>query len=393
MNILNPEHQLGAEDQLKVLEMGSPHGLYGAERWILALMKYLDRKKIHPWVAVIRDDPHLPASLCLESEKRGYLTHVFECSGRYNRKAVALVRRFILTHGIDILHTHGYKTDLIGLLAVRGTRCKIVTTPHGWTKQPDPMLWLYEMFDRLIFPFFDAVVPLSDSLNSGLCRIPGLNGKLQVIRNGVDISEIEGITGVSDELMEWKRQGAFVIGYIGRLTVGKGLDVLLQALVQSGRQNWRVAIFGEGEQLGELISLVKRLRIDSQVKFFGYREDRISFLKCFDVFVLPSRSEGIPRCVMEAMSARIPVIASNIQGCRYLVDHLKTGLLFQTDNEKELVDAICRIEDEPGLRSSLRETAFDSIQATYSAARMAYEYEVLFYRLSGKTFKNRQMKY
>ncbi|MBK8653195.1 MAG: glycosyltransferase [Haliscomenobacter sp.] len=66
--------------------------------------------------------------------------------------------------------------------------------------------------------------------------------------------------------------------------------------------------------------------------FLGFRDDRLNFLKGFDIFVLPSRSEGIPRCLMEAMAAQVTVIASDIPGCTDLIKHEQTGLLFEVDN-------------------------------------------------------------
>ena len=80
-----------------------------------------------------------------------------------------------------------------------------------------------------------------------------------------------------------------------------------------------------GEQKAELQALARELGIENQVHFLGFRTDRLSLLKGFDVFVLPSTLEGIPRCLMEAMTAGIPIIASDIPGCNDLIKHEKTS--------------------------------------------------------------------
>ena len=160
-----------------------------------------------------------------------------------------------------------------------------------------------------------------------------------------------------------------------------GLDVLLNAVAKYSEPHWQVAIIGQGEQLPELKSMVHRLDIIRQVKFFGFRLDRLAFLKGFDIFVLPSRSEGIPRCLMEAMAAGVPVVASDIPGCRYLVDGKITGLLVQPDQPKQLADAIKRVASDPMLRYRLRRSGRDFIHHRFSAARMAEEYEELFFSL------------
>jgi glycosyltransferase involved in cell wall biosynthesis len=366
------------KNNIKVLELGNPKGIYGAERWILALVNVLDREKITPMVATIKDELDQSAPLCLEAKKLGCLTHVFECYGKFNYDSVSFLKKYIIEKEIDILHTHGYKTDIIGLLAVRGTPCKLITTPHGWTNNPDFKLKCYEMLDRLVFRFFDSVVPLSDKLHDDLLRIPGLKKKLHLIYNGVDISEIKRTDYISEEMSSWKETGAFIIGYIGRLTEGKGLDVLFNAVKYYGRQDWKIAIVGDGEIRGKLENLVKSLDIDARVKFFGYIENRIPFLKGFDVFVLPSRSEGIPRCIMEAMVACVPVVATDISGCRDLVIHEKTGLLFAKDSPEELAQNIYRIIDDKELDKRICSEAFAFVDDRYSGTRMAHDYEVLF---------------
>jgi len=365
------------------MQLGSPIGLYGAERWILALLKHLDKSKIESLVSTIIDAPGLEAPVCKEAEKFGFSSHLFESHGRFNLSAVKALRTFIIEHDIDIIHTHGYKTDITGLLAAKGTNCKIVSTPHGWTKQPDIKLRLYEIIDRMIFPFMDAVVPLSDDLFHQLSFIPGVKKRLNFIRNGVDITEIDSVSNVAQEVSVLKKDGLFIIGYIGRIIPGKALDVLMHAVARYGQEDWRVVIVGEGEQQDELQSLVKTLHIEDTVAFLGYREDRLELLIGFDTFVLPSRSEGIPRCVMEAMAAGIPVIASDIPGCRYLVEHNNTGLLFQPDNPEQLADSLKSLYADPSLRVNLSQRARDFVSSGFSASRMAKEYEDLFFQLAG----------
>jgi len=363
---------------IRVLQLGSPTGLYGAERWILALVKHLDSKKVNSWVAAIKDDPRLEVPLCKEAEKLGIPSHIFEAYGRINLAAVKQLRSFIHENGIHILHTHGYKTDLMGLLAVRGSRCKLVSTPHGWSKLADFKLSCYEMLCRCIFPFFDAVVPLSDQLYRSLQRLPGMNGKLHLIRNGVDISEIDAVREVNGEITSWKEKGAFVIGYVGRLIPSKGLDVLLNAVAHLDSVNWRLAVVGDGEQRSELESLASKLGVDKRVQFFGFREDRILFLQGFNLFVLPSRTEGTPRCLMEAMAARLPVVVTDIPGCRTLVTNNRTGLLFPLDRAEKLANAIKKVAFESSLGKSLANNGRELIGRSFSAARMARDYEKLY---------------
>lgn len=366
------------DKKIKVLQLGSPIGLYGAERWILALVNNINKIEIENTVAVILDDPNLNADLCAEADKMGVSTKIIEAYGKINFSAVKKLKEYILKNGIDILHTHGYKTDLIGLLATRGTPCKVMTTPHGWSKNAGFKLKIYETLDRLSFCFFDAVVPLSQEIYNSLKYIPCLKKKLHLILNGVDIIDIASVNAIADEMLDWKAHDYFIIGYIGQLIDRKGLDILLKSLSKINLNRWRLAIIGDGPEKFELVQLAHNLKLENQVRFFGFRKDRVSLLKGFDVFVLPSRLEGVPRCLMEAMAANIPIIASDIPGCRDLIKQDDTGLLFKLDDADGLCQAIKKLFDDKNLRYELSTNAKKMVENEWSASAMAERYRKLY---------------
>lgn len=376
-------HQgMGNTKPIKVLQLGSPTGLYGAERWILALIKHLDPTHIHTLVGVIKDDPTLKAPLLDEAHKRGFNTVAIEAFGRFNWKAITGLKETIRKYNIQILHTHGYKQDLVGLLATRGTPCRLLATPHGWSKEPDFKLWCYETLNRLVFLGADKVVPLSREIYDGLKRIPGLKKKLQLIENAVDLSELEQAQEIPSEVQKARREGVFILGYIGQLIHRKGVDILLQALALIPSQRFKAFIIGEGPLRKELEKLVKKLGVSQQVVFTGYRKDRLNFLRGFDIFILPSRLEGIPRCLMEAMGMGKPVIASDIEGCRSLIPKDgDQGLLFPINDPQALAERINHLMFHEKERQALGERARAFVAQKYSAQRMAKEYEALYQEL------------
>lgn len=369
--------------KIRILQLGSPTDLYGAERWILALSKYLDKTVFDVRVAVVKDTLSDSAQLCSEADKLGISSYIFKSIGKMNVSSIRLVKNFIITHGIDIIHSHGYKTDAIAYFSTRGTSCRVLSTPHGWSRCVDLKLRLYEFFDRCIFFFFDAVVPLSEDLYQSLKRLPGLGKKLHLIPNGVDVSEIDGVEHTESRITSWKNNGNFIFGYIGQLIPRKGLDILFTSLSRLKVFNWKLVIIGDGVQRQELKKLALQSGIEGNVHFMGFRKDRISFLKAFDLFVLPSRLEGIPRCIMEAMAAKVPVLASDIPGCRELISHEQTGLLFTCDNVDSLCRNIERILGEPELMEYLAENARTFVVQNYSAEIMAGSYKDLYVFLTG----------
>lgn len=369
-------------EPLRVLHLGSPTGLYGAERWILALVSHLPKGSVHSIVSVLKDAPEYPAELCAHAQRLGCETHIFEAHGRFNLAGIGALRRFIRDRRIDIVHTHGYKTDLIGVLATMGTGCRIVSTPHGWSVNAGLALRIYEALDRMSFAFMDAVAPLSVDLHRELVRMPWLRRKLHLIRNGVDLSEVQAAPASCAPLEQFKARGDFVLGYIGQLIPRKGIDCLIRALAASGSQNMRVCLIGEGPQRDELAALALELGVAERVNFYGYRADRLSFLKQFDAFVLPSALEGIPRCVLEAMAANVAVIATDIPGCRDVVHDGSTGLLFPVGDVPALTAAIGGLSADAALRARLATAGRLLIENEFSAATMAARYHELYRQIA-----------
>lgn len=171
-----------------------------------------------------------------------------------------------------------------------------------------------------------------------------------------------------------------MFGYIGQLIQRKGLDVLLRAFAKADVPNSRLALVGEGDQRPALVDLARALNIDHRVAFFGYREDRLLFLREFDAFVLPSRLEGIPRCLMEAMAARVPVVATAIPGTTDLVDHGRNGLLFAKDDVDGCATALKAISNRE-LARRFASVGREYVEKNYSARSMAGSYLALFERL------------
>ena len=364
--------------------MGSPTGLYGAERWILALIKHLKSEHIESFVGVIKDAPDLEAPLCTVAREFGFRTHVIESYGKFSRSAIGQLRSLLIDQQIDILHTHGYKTDLIGVLAVRGTPCKILSTPHGWSVNAGFKLQVYEALDRLSFLFMDAVAPLSRDLFDGLQSLPGLTRKLHLIENAVDLSEIDAPGEMPELIRHWREAGRIVIGYIGQLITRKRIDTLIEAFHALDIPNKQLCLIGDGPQRPELEALAGRLGETNNITFLGFRGDRIDFLKGFDIFVLPSELEGIPRCLMEAMAADVPVVAGDIPGVRSIINNGDTGTLFKAGFAADLNQKLnCLIENK-AMRMEFAHKARQVVRERFSSEIMARKYAELYARTTSR---------
>jgi glycosyltransferase involved in cell wall biosynthesis len=352
-------------------------GLYGAERWILAQMRALDPDKVRSTIINLVDDENTVSDIVVAARQRGLTAIDFYTGGKFNPFSAFSLARWIREQQVEIIHGHGFKSDIFGLLTALLAGCRVMTTPHGWSVEKNIKLQLYEKFDRLMFRFMDMVCPLSPALNEGLSGTV-VESRLRLVYNGVDIDEVRAAqTGAKRYIDD------FVIGYIGRLVTLKNVETLLTAfhILQAKRSNVRLIIVGEGPERPNLENQSQQLGIDDRVEFMGFKDNAVACLKDFNVFVLPSLSEGIPRCIMEAMSASVPVVASDIPGNRNLISHRDTGLLYTPGDSKALSELLMYIMDNPTEAAEMALNGNRKVEEEYSNKKMAEEYASVYRNL------------
>lgn len=364
------------KQKIKIVHLIASGGLYGAEKWIVALMRAMDSAAFDSVLVNLSDEPEKSSRVVEFARGKGLEALDFYTGGTFNPSSIYRLSRWLKSENVDVVHGHGYKSDLIGLVAARMAGTKMISTPHGWSKEADRKLQFYESLDRFLFRFMDHVCPLSEDLLDSVCSCTRPE-KRKLILNGVDIAEVNSTQGSKESQVGYPR-----IGYVGQLIERKDLPTLLAAVHQVClTKAVKLVVVGDGPDRSKLISLAKSLGCGDSVDFLGYRTDALAITKSCDIFVLPSLLEGIPRCIMEAMAASVPVIVSDIPGCRDLVEHEKTGLLFQPANSTDLADKIEYILDHPDRAAEMAAAGREKINAEYSNMRMAREYAEVYYQL------------
>jgi glycosyltransferase involved in cell wall biosynthesis len=360
--------------KIHVLHLIGSTGLYGAERWILALMRAMDTSKFRSTLINLVDSTEERSAVVQAAGQRGLEAIDFVTGGKFNLFAAVRLARWVKEQRVDIIHGHGFKSDLLGLLTAKLAGCRVMTTPHGWSMEKDKKLQLYEKLDRFSFRFMDMVCPLSPELLNGLTGTVE-QAKLKLIFNGVDIDEIKEATP-----RDRTHRDCYTIGYIGQLIERKDMPTLMTAfhLLTKERKNIRLIILGDGAKRVELQEQCRQLGIADKVDFLGFRTDAASWLKTFDIFVLPSRLEGIPRCIMEALAATIPVVITDIPGNRDLVTHKDSGLLYPVGDSRQLAECVAFMIDHPAEAREMAVCGNRKVEDEYSNRKMAREYEAVY---------------
>ncbi len=229
---------------------------------------------------------------------------------------------------------------------------------------------------RLLYRAADRIVPNSDALGRQLDDRYGIPGrKVAPIPNPVDIEAIATLAGAGGAPVPAPDAGPLVAG-MGRLSREKGFDLLVRGMAQL-RSPARLVLVGTGPEEGALRDLAGRLGVSGRVEFAGFLPNPYPVLARASVFVLPSRYEGFPNALVEAMSLGIPCVASR---CPTGPDEIVTdgidGLLVPVRDPRGLARAIDRLLDDALLRDRLGRAARERARA-YDAAGIVRRFETL----------------
>jgi glycosyltransferase involved in cell wall biosynthesis len=205
-----------------------------------------------------------------------------------------------------------------------------------------------------------------------------LPDQVEVIPNGIDPKQFDILVDSGDIRGELGiPKDALLLGSIGRLEYQKGYDILLNALAILNREDIHLALIGTGSKEKVLRYQAQRLGLSLRTHFLGYREDVIPLLKSFDLYVQPSRFEGMPNALMEAMAAGCPVIATAIDGIPELIYDEIHGWLISKAEPRELTHVLSKVLNNP-LDSRERACASKNlISRKYNLVNIIIEWEKL----------------
>jgi glycosyltransferase involved in cell wall biosynthesis len=366
---------------VRVLQLTSSLGFYGAEQVIMTLLKALDRESFHVSLGALEKKKSSSTAIVSAATAAGIEAFSLPCRGWLDWDAVQGLKSLIEKESIDILHCHEPKSRLYGAVVSKMTRIPIVATHHLWTGQ-DLRTRLVESIDAAVLHGCDKVVGVSNSVAESMRRVLVSSSRIEVIPNGIDLS------GFRDDLKgdDVRRSlgiphGAPVIGAVGRLDTQKGHDRLIEAagkVIDAGQDAFYV-ILGEGIERPRLEALVRDHGLSSRVLLPGYRSDVRSCLAMMDIFVMPSRREGTPMALLEAMAMKKPVVATAVGGVPDVLTDGVDGIVLP-ENGDGLSDALLKLLRDPAFASQIARTGRRRVENEFSSLRMARRYEELYRR-------------
>lgn len=365
---------------INILQFICPTGFYGAERWILALSKHLP-PAFNSELAVTLENASHDLKLVSEFSALGHTSHEIPMRHPFDMSVISKLVDLIKTRHIDVIHTHGYKSDILGVMAAKIAKIPVVVTPHGFENAADMKLRTFIWLGCQAMKFATKVVPLSPQLCADVRHYHVIEPQLEYIQNGVDLSEVEAVRDDPNVSATTQKKR---IGFVGQMISRKNIPALLRVFEQYTLQdpNVELVFLGDGDARAALEIQANKLHCADVIQFLGFRDDRLALLKTFDLFVMTSTLEGIPRCLMEACAMGIPVAAFDIPGIDQLIKHEQTGLLAPLHDEEQLLRHWQTLLTTPQYAQELTDNGIAYVNEHYSAARMAREYAELFIRLT-----------
>lgn len=353
---------------MKVLHIISSSGMYGAEAVILNLARSLHDGPHSFALCAFSNSSNPNLQLHENALKEGFESHLIYCKGQIDPAAVTSIRELVVSTAADVVHAHGYKSDIYVYLALRGLGVPLVSTCHTWY-DTDWVVSLYGRLDRLVLRKYSWVVAVSDEVKQRLLKAGVHAEKIRIVRNGIDLRPFAGT------LRPAAKQG-LVVGLVGRLAWEKGVDTFLRAasrvLVEAPETKF--VVVGDGPDREKLEQLIDELKIRESVTILGQRDDMPSVYASLDVMVSSSRQEGLPMAILEGMASALPLIATTVGEVPTVVIDDCTGILVPAENVELLATRILELLRDPARRTRLGMAARKLIEEQYSAARMTADY-------------------
>lgn len=325
------------DDQQHIAMLITDLDVGGAERNLVSLAQVLARGGWSVEVASVMPPGEMRHAL----RETGIDVEDLHATSHLDQRALVRAVAWLRRTRPHLLHTWLFHANLLGRVAAWLAGVGVVVSG---VRVAEPRR-LHLLGERLTQGLADRIVVNSEGLRRYMIAHGIRPERLQVIPNSVDIERFRF------EPREEKRSDPFFrVLFVGRLDRQKGVDVLVRAAAELADVRFDLA--GEGPERDALQAQARDL---PNVRLLGFRPDVPELLARADALALPSRWEGMPNVLLEAMAAGVPVVATRVAGSADLVEDGVNGLLVEPDDPRALASALVRLRDDGPLRTRLAE--------------------------------------
>lgn len=355
---------------IKVIHLISGGDTGGAKTHVHSLLQQLSAR-IDVTLVCFTDGP-----FAQEARELGIRTEIV--AGHNVPRALSRLKAMVASEHYDLIHCHGARGNMMGVLLSRSTGLPTVSTVHSdyrldYLGRPFSRL-TYGSVNTVALRLLDYRIGVSDAMTDLLIRRGFDPGKLYTIYNGLDftphppsMSRSAFFRSVGLEADET----SVVAGIAARLNPVKDIVTLIRgfAKAQSLCPNLRLLIAGEGSELAKLRELAAQLGVSDKVCFAGWVDDTDTFYQSIDINTLTSLSETFPYALTEGARAALPTVSSEVGGVPYLIEHGVNGLLFQPGDDDTLAKHLAVLGGDAALRHRMGHLLYQKARTEFSLER------------------------
>ncbi len=367
--------------KIRLLHLRDSRGIYGAERAILTLARYIDHDRFNFGLLCLKGRDAGNGYLMQTARAMGIPLDIVPVNGRLDLSAIRQIRGILQARSPSILHAHDFKTTFYALLASWNLGVKRVVTAHGSTRDSMRIRAYLLLDERIIYRFFDRVLAVGEAVATDLRKKGIPPERIQVIPNAVELPI--GRLNPDDARLparvgQGRRQPVF--GVIGRLFPDKGHRYFLEAFrhLVNTDPACRAIFVGGGPLEPVLRARISTLALSDHIRLYGMRADMDEVYAETDVVVIPSLREGLPYVLLEALAHRRPVIATQVGDIPRVIRHEQTGLLVPPGDARALAAAMGRLLRHPEEGARMAENGHRLVAQEYSAHAMVSQTERLY---------------
>lgn len=373
--------------KIKILNLIDSNFLGGPEKYILGYAKRLNQS-IRVVISTFGtgkkefDSPLLVHARALKNID----SFVIPSANSYDPRQIIRLITLAGSAGIDVINSHGYRADLIGLTASKLLKVPIVATFHGWTGS-DTKVQLFDRLDRTVLKQMNHIITVSEANKKRLQGLGIQESRITVVPNAIDpedffaSSHFKTSEALKEEL--GLSGGEQICICVGRLSPEKGQEIALHAFAKAVRKvpESRLIILGNGPEEERLRQLSLDLGIAEVVFFIGFRTNVIDYLKLSDMVILTSLTEGLPTVVLEAFLCSKFVIASSVGGTPEVVRDRETGILVPPNDAESVSKAMVEYLKDRNTRERIGQNAYQSVMASHTFESHAFKMERVFQKI------------
>ena len=368
---------------VKIMVLIPTKELSGPLKGVLQMVEYANSDEFEFRLYGFRSQSASDSSLANRLTERGIRLHTLTQNRRSYISLSRQVIRELRDGGFDALQTHGFKPTFLAFVARLFCKVKWICFMHGTTGE-NLKVRLYNMLDSVLQRAADRTVLVSESQRK---KIVGGTDKrwVRVLHNAVDVDN--PVLTRNDVLPVRQRLGlsgkSKLVVTVGRMSPEKGLDVLVEAfaLLVKRVADVHLVLVGDGQERQSLEALVRKAKLEKVVHFVGYTKTPGDYLIEASVFALPSRSEGIPNAVLEAMALGVPVVATGVGGVPEIIQDGVTGRLVTSEEPGLLGECLAELLLDSKLRRRFAVRGRRRVREAFSVSSRLAKLEAIYHEL------------